>query len=154
MSMSMMNDMQSSLLRVARADLDGAKFYLDHASDEAHINLAGYHCQQAAEKIVKSVYLEYKMELFKSHVIRDLIVRLRDAGCDAPFFDELLRLEPALSDWADKPRYLYNYTAGKDDVTKAYACLESILDGLTPPVAKEETLLNAYLNRHPADRKD
>jgi len=142
-----MNDMQSSLLRIARADLDGAKFYIDHAANEAHVNLAGYHCQQAAEKIVKSFYLEHKVELYKSHVVRDLIMRLRDAGYDAPCFDALLQLEPQLSDWADKPRYLYNYTAGKGDVMKAYACIETILDGLTPPVAQEEALMYAYRMR-------
>ena len=44
----------SDLLRIASADLAGARYYASNETDDVYLNLAGYHCAQAAEKIIKS----------------------------------------------------------------------------------------------------
>ena len=37
----------SDLLRIASADLAGARYYASNETDDVYLNLAGYHCAQA-----------------------------------------------------------------------------------------------------------
>ncbi|MDR1061017.1 MAG: HEPN domain-containing protein [Clostridiales bacterium] len=119
-----MSKLQSQFLSLANADLGIAEFALKNSADEAFLHQAAYHCQQAAEKLIKSVYVENKVELRKVHNISDLIAGIKDAA-ERSWFAELISNEPHISRWADL-RYITNYKASKDDVTHILGILRQI----------------------------
>jgi HEPN domain-containing protein/predicted nucleotidyltransferase len=69
-------------LAYARRDLAAARTL--HANPEDFLEQVGFHAQQAAEKAVKAVVLEMKIEFDFTHNLGDLLKDLRDNGVVPP----------------------------------------------------------------------
>lgn len=46
--------------------------------------IIGFHCQQAAEKLLKALLAELAVPFARTHNIRHLMILLSDAGCPVP----------------------------------------------------------------------
>lgn len=82
----------SRLLEIAGRDLRAAKLLL-HALPPEHA-LAGFHLQQAAEKIMKHMLLEAGLAPPRTHDLSLLAGLLEDSGIAVPNPDALARLNP------------------------------------------------------------
>jgi HEPN domain-containing protein len=80
-----MNARPQAWLRQARNDLDLAQL----ARDNGFLAQACYFASQAAEKALKSAILELGLEPPHTHVLGDLLLRLRDAGVDTSALESL-----------------------------------------------------------------
>src|SRR5229473_1340416 len=76
----------------ARADLMAAR----NCIDGPHYlpGIAAYHCQQAAEKLVKAVLIHHGIEPVKSHDIDTLVGRLLQSDSSRQFLEALGRFPP------------------------------------------------------------
>ncbi|TMJ44133.1 MAG: HEPN domain-containing protein [Alphaproteobacteria bacterium] len=90
--MSTAHELAQRWLDTARADLMAARNCLDgpHYLPE----IAAYHCQQAAEKLVKAVLIHGGIEPAKSHDIDALVGRLSPADRIRPALEPLGRFTP------------------------------------------------------------
>lgn len=102
----------------ARQDLRGATILA--AADDAPLDLAIYHCQQAAEKAVKA-YLQWRDEPFaKTHNLRALVIQATtlDKGFDA-FEKPAEILTPYVS--------AFRYPGGADEPMPSYEEFDAAL---------------------------
>jgi HEPN domain-containing protein len=69
-------------LNKAREDED----LLDEVLDSPRVSdaIVGFHCQQAAEKLLKAVHSEYGVRFRWTHDLRELVDSLTDAGYAPP----------------------------------------------------------------------
>ncbi|MFM7674924.1 MAG: HEPN domain-containing protein [Synechococcus sp.] len=80
-----MNARPQAWLRQARNDLELAQL----AHDNGFLAQACYFASQAAEKALKSALLELGLEPPHTHVLGDLLQRLREAGIDTSALESL-----------------------------------------------------------------
>lgn len=80
-----MNARPQAWLRQARNDLELAQL----ARDNGFLAQACYFASQAAEKALKSALLELGLEPPHTHVLGDLLQRLREAGIDTSALESL-----------------------------------------------------------------
>lgn len=97
-----------------RDDLDLARVLLARAIDDERLvrkvltdkevadASVGFHCEQAAEKLVKAVLAAHGVAFAKSHDMEYLIDLVANSGIDAP---EGIRDAEALTPWAVEFRY-------------------------------------------------
>jgi len=125
-----MTKLQSQWLEQASHDLKHSLLILEHGVDEIDVNTAAYLCQQAAEKLVKSLYVREKLEIPKSHDVASLIRRLEDGGVGTEAVSGLLICDARFQDWAEKTRYITDYYAGRKSVEGAQAIVAKCLDAV------------------------
>ena len=117
-----MDDTRTELLRSwltkAASDLRSARIL--GATEEAPLDTAIYHCQQTAEKDVKSFLVSKEISPEKTHDIRKLTL---EAAVHEPRFNELLDLATALSPYAWEFRY-------PDDLAETYPTREEFDEAL------------------------
>ncbi|MBK9140644.1 MAG: HEPN domain-containing protein [Verrucomicrobia bacterium] len=111
-----MGDTRKELLRSwltkAASDLRSAK--LLGAAENAPLDTAIYHCQQAAEKSVKAFLVHCGITPEKTHDIRKLTL---EAIAREPRFNELMDMAAALTPYAWEFRY-------PDDLSETYPTRE------------------------------
>lgn len=87
-------------LRKARHDIETARRAFHHT--EPLTDTTVYHCQQAAEKALKAVLIQYGESVFKTH---DLVALLTKCANHAPVFSEWLEVAATLTPYATAFRY-------------------------------------------------
>ena len=82
---------EQALLFLKKAAEDEA--LLDEVLSSRRISddIVGFHCQQAAEKLLKALLSELGIRFRKTHDVRELMDLLEDAGCHIP--ESLLDLD-------------------------------------------------------------
>jgi HEPN domain-containing protein len=115
------------MVRFAEMDLSSAKHLLTHYP--LPIEIICYHCQQAAEKILKGVLVLRKIMPPKIHNLPDLCAIL--AANDEPVKTLLPQLE-RLNQYGTMPRYPREMAVIADDVPLAIAAAETGLNFLKP----------------------
>lgn len=103
-------------LRLARDDLDAARFLL--GMKPRKIEIICYHCQQCAEKSLKSILAFFEDEISRTHDLRTLLKQ----GCFHfheldPLAESLAELQP----YAVSVRYPYEIEVIEGDEEKAIA---------------------------------
>ena len=88
-------------LRFANMDLDTAK-YLNGNMHPTPFEIICYHCQQAAEKFLKSVFIHLNITVLKTHSLPLLVTTLLDY-IDIP--NEIDDISENLTQFATKTRY-------------------------------------------------
>ncbi|MDR3120211.1 MAG: HEPN domain-containing protein [Clostridiales bacterium] len=132
-----MTQLANDWLSLAAADMKGAGFYLGEP-DEIAVNYAAYHCQQAAEKLVKAVYIEKKIEFQRVHELRPLLTKLVDSGVNIDVFKTLFDWAEEISQWAEKTRYAVAYLAARERVREVFEELKRVQQSLNVAPVKEE----------------
>jgi len=127
-----MNDRPDAWLRQAQNDLELAQL----AKDNGYLAQACFYASQAAEKGLKSVLLELGLEPPHTHVLNDLVKRLKETGLDTQAL-EVLSLR-SLSRMAIQSRYPMDATPPSelfdpDETDQALATAREVL-----------TILNAF----------
>ena len=120
-------------LRIAAEDLGAAKVLIR----EEFFSSATYHCQQAAEKALKSYLSLKKHAVLKSHDLAMLVELCKKFDAD---FERLYDSADYLSPYATKFRYPTEF--GIPDLAnaeKALKCAETTLRFVRRKIAKKET---------------
>lgn len=97
---------QNSLLEAARVDIGYATMGLN-SGDDGFTGVAGFHVQQAVEKILKAGLVFYGVEYKKVHDIGMLLQMTEKVDCwmGDDLWDWLELASPLLTSWENKPRY-------------------------------------------------
>ena len=112
-------------LDAARADLMAAR----NCVDGPHYlpGIAAYHCQQAAEKLVKAVLIHRGMEPARSHDIDTLIGRLPEADPSRQTLEDLGRFTPYAVAFRYPGEDLDPSPPSRDDLTGWMAEIETAI---------------------------
>ena len=140
-----MND----LLRIAGADLAGAKYFASNEKDDVYLNQAGYHCAQAAEKMVKSYIGFMGLVPPKVHKVYELINYIKNRGLFDPMFTLLDMIALELDAWTSQTRYVVNPLAAKDRITYAINILDDLLVQLQTPKTEPTETLKDEIKKNP-----
>jgi HEPN domain-containing protein len=136
-----MGDTNQELLRSwltkAASDLRSAKV-LGSAEDPT-LDTAIYHCQQAAEKVVKAFLVHCGVTPEKTHDIRNLTIQ---AAAHEPRFNELLTFAAELTPYAWEFRY-------PDDLAETYPTREEFDQALH----QAQTVYDFVLNLLPKEAR-
>ena len=90
-----MKQREQALLLLRKAAQDEALLDLVLTSDQVSDEIIGFHCQQAAEKILKAMLSEVGVRFRKAHEIGALMALLAQAGHELPDrFESLDVLSP------------------------------------------------------------
>jgi HEPN domain-containing protein len=79
-----MKQREQALLLLRKAGQDEALLDEVLASQSVDDEVIGFHCQQAAEKILKALLSDLGARFRKTHNIRSLMKLLADSGCPLP----------------------------------------------------------------------
>jgi HEPN domain-containing protein len=116
-----MDDLVSQWLAKAQEDLDVAKHLM--SPEVAYPNAAAFHCQQAAEKLMKAVLVAHQVAFPKTHDLEELLrlVTTVDESL-ASALDDIGELNPYSVE--------YRYPGDAPDVTprEAKAALDSAMN--------------------------
>jgi len=75
---------EQALLLLRKAGQDEALLDEVLASETVNDEVIGFHCQQAAEKILKALLSDLGVRFRKTHNIRSLMRLIADSGCPLP----------------------------------------------------------------------
>ena len=75
---------EQALLLLRKAGQDEALLDEVLASESVGDEVIGFHCQQAAEKILKALLSDLGVRFRKTHNIRSLMKLIADSGCPLP----------------------------------------------------------------------
>jgi len=75
---------EQALLLLRKAGQDEALLDEVLASETVNDEVIGFHCQQAAEKILKALLSDLGVRFRKTHNIRSLMKLIADSGCPLP----------------------------------------------------------------------
>ncbi|MDR3239792.1 MAG: HEPN domain-containing protein [Clostridiales bacterium] len=139
----------SDLLRIAAADLAGAKYYASHETDEVYLNLAGYHCAQAAEKILKAFIISKGVVPPKIHKTYELINFAKNRGMFENVLMPVEKIVVELDAWTSETRYVVNHLASKDRILFSIAVLEDLIEHLLPRETDSIARLKAEVQQNP-----
>jgi HEPN domain-containing protein len=79
-----MKQREQALLLLRKAGQDEALLDEVLASQSVDDEVIGFHCQQAAEKILKALLSDLGVRFRKTHNIRSLMKLIVDSGCPLP----------------------------------------------------------------------
>jgi len=119
-----------SWLTKAASDLRTASIL--GSTEDAPLDTAIYHCQQAAEKAVKAFLVYCGISPQKTHDIRNLTLQ---AAAHEPRFNKLLDMAAALTPYAWEFRY-------PDDLAETYPTREEFDEALQQAQAIHDFVLN------------
>jgi len=135
-----MKQREQALLLLHKAAQDEALLDQVLTSDQVSDEIIGFHCQQAAEKILKALLSDLTVPFRKTHEIGALMALLTQAGHPLPEgFEDLDALTPfgALYryDDYDAPASL-DRTAAREMIRELRLWVEANLRGRTPGAEK------------------
>ena len=116
------------MLKLARADIDGAIFYMGRTDDEVYLNFSGYHLSQAAEKLIKLYLLEEGLAPPKTHKIYELCNFMKNKGVFDAMFDEIRNMALEIDVWSSETRYNINPLAALDRLKHALKIITDIYE--------------------------
>lgn len=90
------------------------------------LEIVCFHCQQAAEMMVKAVLLKHNIEVPKTHLVDQLLELLEENQIAVP--EELYRQGSDLSPFATKFRYPNEIQVEKHHMDHALKCAEIIVN--------------------------
>ena len=97
---------------------------------DAHSEVIAFHAQQAAEKIVKNVFIENDEVAPKTHAVDELLERAVECGWVSEEARKCLPSAAALSQHAVLARYIQTPDIGRGEALQAMADYERIADVL------------------------
>ena len=129
-----MDDTQTKLLRswLTKAENDLKSARVLGSTEDAPLDTAIYHCQQAAEKSVKSFLIFRGITPEKTHDIRTLTLKAAEYE---PRFNELITFAAELTPYAWEFRY-------PDDLAETYPTREEFDKALQQAEAVYDFVLN------------
>ena len=134
-------------IRCADMDVLSAN-HLNEIQYPKPLEIICYHCQQAAEKMLKALMLAYDGKLQKTHDL-GLLVDKRSAFI--PFSEDILNAAAFLTPYGVKIRYPQELNIKEYHVSKALSNMKTLYDfvaskikELHTPISREES--NAYKN--------
>ena len=130
-------ELSRSWLTKAASDLRTA--HILGAADDAPLDTAIYHCQQAAEKAVKAFLVHCGVTPEKTHDVRNLTLQ---AAEHEPRFNELIGMAGALTPYAWEFRY-------PDDLAETYPTREEFDEALQ----QAQTIHDFVVNLLPKEAK-
>lgn len=107
----------------AKHDLDSANFLL--SMKPVPIEIICFHCQQAAEKAIKTFMVAKNITIIKTH---DLGILLEKCSTIEPSFKNILVECSRLTDYAVQQRYPFSIEIEENDMRLALHDAQSILD--------------------------
>ena len=127
---------EQALLLLRKAAQDEALLDEVLTSDQVSDEIIGFHCQQAAEKILKALLSDFGVRFRKTHEIGALMALLAQAGCELPArFEGLDVLTPfgAIYRYQDYDAAVsLNRTAARDSLRELRAWVETRFRERTP----------------------
>ena len=119
-------------LAIARRDLDSAKRLL--AGDPPYRDTAAYHCQQSAEKAIKTVLAAARVPFPKTHDLTALVKLAAGTDADASKWKEAAII---LTPYATLYRYPDAFPEpGDNDLHEAVSLAEELLDAVTRKISE------------------
>ena len=109
------------------ADIRVVKQYVEGV-DEAEVNIAAYHCQQAVEKICAYACQVNGKKTIRTHKIGAWVEYLDSVGLRVP--DIIRRLYLDITEWESKSRYDINFMAVRKDILDVAVACENWLSDL------------------------
>lgn len=118
-------------LAIARRDLDSAKRLL--AGDPPYRDTAAYHCQQPAEKAIKTLLTAGRVAFPKTHDLTALVKLAAETDADASKWEEAAII---LTPYATLYRYPDAFPEpGAGDLHEAVVLAEELLDAVVTKIA-------------------
>lgn len=121
--------MEETLYDKATHNLKIAELIIKEATDdEAYLNYAGYHLQQAVELSIKFVLEENGIEYPYTHDITQLIYACKENNVSDGFTDYVDEHSEMFTIWESKTRYVTNYNLEAEKVKRAAKEVEAQLE--------------------------
>ena len=121
-------------IRFADMDVLSAN-YLNSIEYNKPLEIICYHCQQAAEKMLKALIIAYDGELQKTH---DLGLLTDELSAFITIIDDVLNSADALTPYGVKIRYPQELNISETHVTKALDDMKIIYDFVKEQINKLE----------------
>lgn len=122
-------------LRYANMDLDAAKFLFEKQYP-APLEIVCYHCQQAAEKFLKSITVSRGMEAVKTH---DILKILDQYHAQIAIPREIVVAAGTLTQFATKTRYPQEIVLDETQTKAAFAHAEKVKEWAESVIAQAES---------------
>ncbi|MBE0067575.1 HEPN domain-containing protein [Thermoanaerobacterium thermosaccharolyticum] len=116
-------DIVKEWLDFSNKDFSSAKFLLN--MHPAPYEIICYHCQQAAENVLKAYLIYHDVEPLRTHDLRLLCKTCSNIDSD---FDEISNLCSSLTVYGVQPRYPFEIEINESDVLKAINDAEHIIN--------------------------
>ena len=116
-------DIVKEWLNFSKKDFSSAKFLLN--MHPAPFEIICYHCQQAAEKVLKAYLIYHDVEPLRTHDLRILCKTCSTIDSD---FDEISNLCSNLTVYGVQPRYPFEIEIKENDVLNAINDAEHIIN--------------------------
>ena len=127
-----------TFLDLIKADLKCVRLFVDGV-DEADLNIAAYHCQQAVEKICSYISQKHGLPSLRTHKIEKWVEFLQEKDIYVP--ELIVTKAETLSDWQSYSRYNINFIVSKKEVRNVAEIAEQWLATVTiPKVSKKPKL--------------
>lgn len=119
----------SDMLRLAEGDMRAAELLLNDApnADEVLLNYAGYHCSQAAEKLLKYYIITKGYIPPKTHSANELLNYMENRNIQNNIFKGLETETAKFDSWSSNTRYAINSLATIKQITQAISILKELL---------------------------
>jgi len=138
----------SDMLRIAKADITTAKLLSHHYGDEVFLNIAGYHCSQAAEKLVKSYIISKGVIPLKTHKIFELINYIQHRGIYNIMLDKISDYALKIDAWYSETRYTICYLATKEDIVETLDILGHLSEKMSEVTYDNVSGIKHEVTRH------
>ncbi len=133
--------MKRDLLNRASSDLRMAEYAIQ-TGDDYDLCLGAYHVQQAAEKILKQLYLEQGVEFARTHDLAVLLSRLPnyDEYMSDDVYERFAEKAALLTEWETKTRYQEGYLVARIFVERNFKFIQSIYDTVLQTLQHADSL--------------
>jgi len=111
-----------------KADLKCVRLFVEGV-DEADLNIAAYHCQQAVEKICGYISQKLGVSEPRTHKIEKWVEFLQSCNVEVPVVID--QLAEQLSSWQSQSRYNINFTVTKKEIKSIAEATEKWLSEVT-----------------------
>ena len=119
---------EKTLFDKARTNYEVAAILLANSGDdEAFLNQAGYHLQQAVELAIKFELEISGVEYVKTHDIDQLIRLAKNNKVDLHLPEYIEDHSEMFSAWESKTRYILGYLIEREKIEKSLAAVETML---------------------------